>query len=113
MPLAAYTGVLGPGRAAHLLRRATFGPTIQQINQFAVLTAPAAMPLLFDDQIPDPQLPINPETGQEWLLTGLTGEDLGIRDLTDHLVMWFIGMALDNSKPVYSDELCQRPNKGD
>ena len=100
MPLAAYTGVLGPGRAAHLLRRATFGPTIQQINQFAVLTAPAAMPLLFDDQIPDPQLPINPETGQEWLLTGLTGEDLGIRDLTDHLVMWFIGMALDNSKPV-------------
>ena len=100
MPLAAYTGVLGPSRAAHLLRRATFGPTIEQIEQFAALTAPQANTLLFDDQISDPQLPINPETGQDWLLTGVYGEDLGVRGLTDHLVMWFIGLALDNSQPI-------------
>ena len=100
MPLAAYTGILGPSRAAHLLRRATFGPTIEQIDQFAALTASQANTLLFDDLIPDPQLPINPETGQDWLLTGVYGEDLGVRGLTDHLVMWFIGLALDNSQPI-------------
>lgn len=100
MPLAAYTGVLGPSRAAHLLRRATFGPTIEQIEQFAALTAPQANTLLFDDQISDPQLPINPETGQDWLLTGVYGEELGVRGLTDQLVMWFIGLALDNSQPI-------------
>ena len=100
MPLAAYSGILGPSRAAHLLRRATFGPTIAQIDQFAALTASAAMTLLFDDQIPDPQLPINPETGQDWLLSGIYGEELGVRGLTDQLVMWFIGLALDNNQPI-------------
>ena len=100
MPLAAYSGVLGPSRAAHLLRRATFGPTIEQIDQFAALTASEAIALLFDDQIADPQLPVNPETGQDWLLSGIYGEELGVRGLTDQLVMWFIGLALDNSQPV-------------
>jgi uncharacterized protein (DUF1800 family) len=100
MPLTAYTGVLGPSRAAHLLRRATFGPTIEQINQFGALTASEAITLLFDDQIADPQLPINPETGQDWLTTGVYGEELGVRGLTDQLVMWFIGLALDNSQPI-------------
>jgi len=100
MPLTAYTGVLGPSRAAHLLRRATFGPTIEQIDQFALLTASEAINLLFDDQIADPQLPINPETGQDWLTTGVYGEELGVRGLTDQLVMWFIGLALDNSQPI-------------
>ncbi len=100
MPLAAYSGILGPSRAAHLLRRATFGPTIDQIEQFATLTGSAAIALLFDDQIADPQLPINPETGQDWLLSGVYGEELGVRGLTDQLVMWFIGLALDNSQPI-------------
>jgi uncharacterized protein (DUF1800 family) len=100
MPLTAYQGVLGPSRAAHLLRRATFGPTVEQIDQFAALTASEAIPLLFDEYIPDPQLPINPETGQEWLTTGIYGTELGVNSLTDHVVMWFIGLALDNSQPI-------------
>jgi uncharacterized protein (DUF1800 family) len=100
MPLTAYSGILGPNRATHLLRRATFGPTIEQIEQFASLTTSEAIALLFDDQIADPQLPINPETGQDWLLTGIYGEELGVRGLTDQLVMWFIGLALDNNQPI-------------
>ena len=100
MPLAAYTGILGPSRAAHLLRRATFGPTIDQIEQFTSLTGSEAITLLFYDQIPDPQLPINPETAQDWLLSGIYGEELGVRGLTDQLIMWFIGLALDNSQPI-------------
>jgi len=100
MPLPAYTGNLGPSLAAHLLRRATFGPTIDQINQFALLTAQQANVLLFDDQIPDPQLPINPETGQDWLISGIYGEELGVSGLSDHLVSWLIGLALDSSQPI-------------
>jgi len=100
MPLTAFQGVLGPSRAAHLLRRATFGPTIEQIEQFALLSAQDAITLLFDDQIPDPDLPINPETGLDWLITGTLGEELGLRDLTNHFTMWLIGLALDNSQPI-------------
>ena len=100
MPLAAYQGILGSSRAAHLLRRATFGPTFDQIDQFAVLDAVDAIALLFDDQIPDPSLPINPETGLDWLLTGTLGEELGLRDLSDQFIMWLIGLALDNDQPV-------------
>ncbi|MCB0496932.1 MAG: DUF1800 family protein [Cyclobacteriaceae bacterium] len=100
MPLTSFTGVLGPTRAAHLLRRATFGPTAEQINQFAALTPQEAITLLFDDAVVDPNQPINPETGQEWLLTGTLGEELGLGGLSDHFVMWLIGLAADFTQSV-------------
>ncbi len=100
MALTAFQGLLGPTRAAHLLRRASFGPTISQINQFAAITGTEAINLLFDDQIPDPMLPINPETGQDWLLSGLYGEELSARDLNEELVMWLIGIAADTSQKI-------------
>lgn len=100
MPLTTFTGVLGPTRAAHLLRRATFGPTAEQIGQYATLTPQEAIPLLFDDLPPVPEQPINPETGQEWLLTGAVGEELGLNDLSDHFVRWLIGLAADYSQPA-------------
>ncbi len=100
MPLTPYTGVLGPTRAAHLLRRATFGPTLPLIQQFETLTAANAVTLLFDDQIPDPELPLNPETGEDWLLTGQLGEEVSIKGLNDHLIMWLIGLAADSIQPV-------------
>jgi len=100
MPLTAYQGVLGPSRAAHLLRRATFGPTITQINDFGSLTSQEAIALLFDDQIPDPELPINPETGLDWVITGELGAEVGLRDLNNNLIMWMIGLACDYTKPV-------------
>ena len=100
MPLTTFTGTLGPSRAAHLLRRATFGPTAEQIEQFATLTPQEAVALLFDDMVPDPIQPINPETGQEWLLTGVLGEELGLGGLSDHFAMWLIGLAVDQTQPV-------------
>jgi len=100
MPLTPYLGVLGPARAAHLLRRATFGPTVPLIQQFQTLTALNAITYLFDDQIPDPELPINPETGQEWVLSGIYGEELGNNGLTNQLLMWMIGLSCDSSQPV-------------
>ncbi len=69
-PMASLTeisGVLGRKRAAHLLRRATFGPTIPQIDQFAALTAPQAMTLLLDDTAENPLPPIDLLTGSTWV----------------------------------------------
>ncbi len=100
MPLTPYQGVLGSSRAAHLLRRATFGPTINQIKTFESLTATEAITLLFDEQIPTPDLPINPETGLDWLLTGQLGDEQGVGSLNDNLIMWLIGLACDYTKPV-------------
>lgn len=69
-----FTGVLGRARAAHLLRRASFGPTIQEIEQFAGYTAAEAMALLLDDSATDPSPPTDPLTGQTWVdPTGATG----------------------------------------
>lgn len=68
------TGVLGSARAAHLLRRATFGPTIPEINQFSILTATEAMALLLDDTAENPLPPIDAATGLTWVdPTGATG----------------------------------------
>ena len=61
------TGVLGPVRAAHLLRRATFGPDIPEIEQFAQLTASGALALLLDDNAEDPLPPVDPLTGSTWV----------------------------------------------
>jgi len=68
------SGVLGRTQAAHLLRRATFGPTIQDIDQFAALTASDAMVLLLDDTAEDPLPPIDTTTGLTWVdPTGVDG----------------------------------------
>lgn len=67
-------GVLGRARAAHLLRRATFGPSIPEINQFSALTATEAVNLLLDDSADDPLPPIDPVTGSTWVdPTGVDG----------------------------------------
>ena len=61
------TGILGTDRAAHLLRRATFGPTIAQINQFAAYTATEAMNALFTEPAQKPAPPIDPLTASTWV----------------------------------------------
>jgi len=55
------TGVLGRTFAAHLLRRATFGPTINEIDLFAGYTAAEAMDQLLDDTA-NPLPPVDPLT---------------------------------------------------
>ena len=53
-------------QAAHLLRRATFGPTISEIDSFTGLSVDQALTLLLADQ-PAPSPPVDPETGLTWL----------------------------------------------
>ena len=95
MPLPEYNGALGIKRAAHLLRRATFGGTKQQIDSFAALSPTQATTLLFGQTLPAPVLPIDPKTGQEWVLTGIT--DANSENLNDYLLGWFIGQMMNPS----------------
>ena len=96
MPLTELTGTLGYKRAAHLLHRATFGPTKEQIDSFSVLTPAQGVAQLFNQALPDPELPIDPETSKEWVLTGVTDANSGDSDLQEFFKGWFIGQMLGN-----------------
>lgn len=98
MPLPQYTGTLGHTRAAHLLRRATFGPNKSEIDEFAAYTPQQAILELFPAILPDPILPLNPETGQDWLISGATGGELGVDGLTEYLTRWFLSQAIEFSQ---------------
>lgn len=99
MPLQSFTGSLGYKRAAHLLHRASFGPTKQQIDSFATLTASQAVTLLFQQSLPDPVLPIDPETGTEWFISGTTDANSGDSDLQEFFKGWFIAQMLGIGLP--------------
>lgn len=94
MPLPAFSGTLGYKRAAHLLHRASFGPTKVQIDSFATLTASQAVAQLFQQPLPDPVLPIDPETGTEWVLAGTTDANSGDSDLQEFLKGWMLAQMM-------------------
>jgi len=94
MPLPEFSGTLGLKRAAHLLRRATFGATKQQIDAFASLTPVQAINLLFRQALPDPVLPIDPKTGQEWVLSGVTDANSDGGELEEYFKRWFVGQMM-------------------
>ena len=77
-------------RAAHLLRRTTFGPTVQAINDFNGLPITTAINNLFDEAIPDPELPIDPQTGITWLTPSATGANSPQEDLMDYYMSWHL-----------------------
>ena len=64
--LAPISGTLGKQRAAHLLRRATMGPRLQDINAFSSLTPQAAFNTLVQND-PIPAFPKDPNTGTDWI----------------------------------------------
>ena len=94
MPLPEYSGTLGMKRAAHLLRRATFGATKQQIDSFAALTPAQAITALYRQPLPDPVLPIDPKTGQEWVLSGVTDANSDLGELEEFFKRWFVGQMM-------------------
>jgi uncharacterized protein (DUF1800 family) len=94
MPLPEYSGTLGVKRAAHLLRRATFGATRQQIDAYGAMTPAQAITQLFRQTLPDPQLPLDPETGAEWMISGTTDANSGDGDLQEFFKQWIIGQML-------------------
>lgn len=95
MPLTPLSGTLGIQRAAHLLRRANFGGSKQDIDDFANLTAQQAITILFDDTIPEAPLPIDLATNEEWVISGAV-EDVnsGDDELQGFFKSWFVGQML-------------------
>lgn len=93
MPLPEFSGTLGLKRAAHLLRRATFGATKDQIDTFATYTPAQAITALFRQALPDPILPIDPATGTEWFLTGVTDANAD-SPLDEYFKRWFVAQML-------------------
>jgi uncharacterized protein (DUF1800 family) len=95
MPLSPLSGTLGIQRAAHLLRRANFGGSKQDIDEFANLTAPQAIAILFNASIPEASLPIDVATNEEWVISG-TVEDVnsGDDELQGFFKGWFVGQML-------------------
>ncbi|MGB3850942.1 MAG: DUF1800 domain-containing protein [Tunicatimonas sp.] len=87
--ISSYTNVLGTQNAAHLLRRATLGATKQQIDQFAKLTAPAAVDQLFKTN-PLPPPPVDPATGQSWVNPKPTDANSDSGDLQRQLYSWWV-----------------------
>ena len=93
MPLPEFSGTLGLKRAAHLLRRATFGATKEQIDTFATYNPAQAITALFRQVLPDPVLPIDPATGTEWFISGVTDANAD-SPLEEYFKRWFIGQML-------------------
>lgn len=57
---------LGRKRAAHLLRRATFGPTKQDVDTFSALTIDQALTILLQPKEAPPP-PVDPATNESWI----------------------------------------------
>lgn len=62
-----YTSPLSKKGAAHLLRRTTFGPTINHIEQFENFTPAQAIAILFQEPTENPLPPTDTKTGQSWV----------------------------------------------
>jgi uncharacterized protein (DUF1800 family) len=87
MPLAQQTTVLNEFQAAHLLRRATFGPTPALINQFAGKKPIDAVNQLLAIRS-TPPLPIDPNTGT--IIGMQVFDDLTDGNNTHYLKRWWI-----------------------
>lgn len=108
MPLAKYSGAWGQKQAAHLLRRATCGVTLSQINTFAGMSSvDAAVDNLLNASLPDPVLPVDPLTMQEWFLSGTTDANSKDDALLRFFKGWFLGQMMSHGinptiAPAYS-----------
>ena len=93
------TGTLGKRLAKHLLRRATFRVTKARIDQFANMTADAAVNDLFNFTVNSPVLtlaePKDPATGQPWINSGTQGNTGDFR-LRDYVRGWWLNEALND-----------------
>lgn len=83
------TGTLGAQNAAHLLRRATFGPQLQDIQTFSSLTAAAAFQQLIQPQIV-PDLPIDYLSGTDWVYPNTKHTDRFTDTISQFTSSWWI-----------------------
>jgi uncharacterized protein (DUF1800 family) len=102
MPLPEFFGTLGTKRAAHLLRRATFGATKDQIDVFAALTPGQAIQQLYRQPLPAVPPPVDPDTNEPWVITGVTDSDKMEFEYIELFKRWFIGQMMSAGVPAAS-----------
>lgn len=83
------TGALGEQKAAHLLRRATLGPRLQDISSFSGMTAQAAFTALSQSQIVPP-LPVDPLSGTDWVYPNSMDPNQFGTTLSDYTRSWWL-----------------------
>lgn len=100
--LSTFSGNLGIKRAAHLLRRATFGASKETIDAFSNLTVAQAMSILFPPSLPDAEAPIDPAIGQEWITAMESDDDNGSSDSKrqEYFKGWLLGQMLSLGMPA-------------
>ncbi|MFN0049197.1 MAG: DUF1800 family protein [Cytophagales bacterium] len=95
MALAKYNGTLGAKKAAHLLRRATFGPTKAAIESFASKTAPEAFTML-TATVAAPLPPSDVKTGISWLPKPNENTNSEGFDLDNFVKCWWLDQMLNS-----------------
>ncbi len=83
------SGTLGEKNAAHLLRRATFGPNVQTIKSFSTMTVTEAMNILFAE-VETPEPPVDLQTGETWLNPVATESNSENGTLESYFMIWFL-----------------------
>ncbi len=90
MPLTPLSGPLGVKRAAHLLRRACTGASINDIETYAALTAQEAFDRLVRDDLPTPPEPVD-RAGNTWISEGPILEDVDYMGMVN---AWMLGQMM-------------------
>ncbi|MEL6849092.1 MAG: DUF1800 family protein, partial [Bacteroidota bacterium] len=100
-----YTGTFGFKEAAHLLRRTTIGPTLQEISDSVRDGLPSTLTTLLTEG-PLPAPPLNDREdddqyvaiGQTWITAGTKDTSTGYRKRS--LQAWQIGLFLDSGRSI-------------
>ncbi len=93
MALVQFSNTLGRKRAAHLLRRITFGPNKSDIDTFASYAPATALNLLFQDTTA-PLPPIDLKTGATWVNAPSTAANSADSILQGYFKGWWLKQIL-------------------
>lgn len=93
MPLPQQSGILGRKRAAHLLRRITFGPNKAEIDAFTSYSVTQALDLLFQDTA-YPLPPVDPKTNATWVDIPSTTANSSESPLQEYFKGWWLKQML-------------------
>ncbi|MDF9797657.1 uncharacterized protein (DUF1800 family) [Catalinimonas alkaloidigena] len=95
--LTSYQDTLGRKKAAHLLRRLTFGASKQEIDTFAKYTPQQAVEKLLKNPETDYSPPIDPATGNIWLNPAPTDVNSDNETLMQHVKCWWLDQMVKAS----------------
>jgi uncharacterized protein (DUF1800 family) len=95
-----FTGNLGDKNAAHLLRRATFGPSPEDIKLFSGKSISQAIDILFTE-LPQPDPPVDPKTGSTWLNPmAVQGANSENSLLIDYFIAWHLDLMRNSGTNI-------------